>query len=252
MFSPTMQDGSPIDAVTSNAASFVPSSSQVVSVTGYLILVAAVCAVGFLAYYVWRQFQYKHTVIIQKKAGKGKHYVFDKAWIKKRNGNIYWELRGTKEQIESPPDECIEISKNGNYVLNCALDSDGTYIYLESTYDFFEKAKDREDYEPAGTQSRNAVYRMLRKNSEHRGEDGWFSKNATAILATISLVFILVGGGFGAQLVLEPSLQVANQAQAISENQVEYLEVLQEIKNDVTNLNRQQANTVTNVSEVPN
>jgi len=229
---------SPIDSVTQNVGTYVPSASQFASLTGYVLVVAAVIAVGALLYYVWRQFQYKHTVIIQKKAGKGKHYIFEKAWIQNQNGQMYWKLRGTGEALEAPPDECVELNQDGNYVLNCALDSDGTYIYLESTHDFFEKAKRRDDYEPAGTQSRNAVFRLIENNSKHRGES-WFGKNAATIIAAISLVMVLVAGAFGAQLVLEPSLQVTNNAKEISENQVETLTILQEIQSDVTNLNRE-------------
>jgi hypothetical protein len=216
---------------------FAPSASTIGLGINLVLGTVVLCVLAYAAYYLWQQFQYKHTVIFHKQfGGKKKQYVFDKAWIKEEEGQIYWELKSNKRQIEAPPDEVLEQRSDGTYVANASIDTKDTVMWLETTFDF-EAAKQRDDYQPASTESRMSVLRNLERNKQLRGKS-WFSENAATIVSGIVLVMVMVGGAYGYKIVMEPALEATDAALRATENLAQYGDALRELSSNTTDLNQ--------------
>jgi len=208
---------------------FIPSASIIQTISRFMIITVVVGIIAYIAYYVWKQRQYIHTVIIQKQfGGNKKMFEFDKARIVTNNGQTEWELQSNKKRIEAPPSKAIEPRNNGTQVAQVALDSQDTWTWLESTIDFSE-LQEREDYQPAGTQSRMGLLRQMQRNQELRGES-FFDKHSALIVSTIAILLVIVANSWAFQQMASPALEVGEQAESIAETQAEVMRIVRDIQ----------------------
>ena len=82
-----------------------------------LVWVLGSTALGVIGWFLYDEMQFKHKAIVkQNDKGMSLTKIIKVREIRDKDGSLWWKLKGYKENIPRPPNQCIVIDHKGRFI----------------------------------------------------------------------------------------------------------------------------------------
>jgi len=191
-----------------------------------LIIIGVFALLGFIAYAVVANRGYTNKIRIRQKVGNDWRIIDDIAqiWVDPVDKSKKWKLKATKLRLGIPPDNALSLSPKGQLCAECYMFPAGDVQWI--IHDSVAKS-----VSPLETEQRQLIVNEYYKALEKRGKSIWdlIANLAPLIICALIAVFLMV---FYEDMG-KPLLAMGDKITEFQTAQVEYLEILQDLKSDV-------------------
>lgn len=160
------------------------------------ILLYALFIVWFVgvAMALWYLSGFKYKVRVRQLANDNRQIVVDDRArpFKDKDNIVRWRLLKHWQKVEVPPDEALDISKNGKVMVECYRTKNGNIIWMRAHFDIDVYKHDHPEFQPLTSEERSMQVRQMRAAQEY-AKNVWSER---LWMMAPSLILLVIFFGF--------------------------------------------------------